>query len=349
MQAGDAHQLQIAGTGQPAGPGSTRMDHFWTQLGRRDRSLPAAFVGAGAFLVFALFGAPWVGLACALIAACVVAAVCWREASRLAEGDQFAAYVTSRGFSPRSSRVLLGDTPLLSAGYQRRHEHYMEGPLPGASGITGGVAHFTLETRVDKRDRRGRAIPVITPHEFTVVIADLPRAAYAFPGVYVMRRLPRLERGEWIGDERLTAGVLDNSQLASTAELWLRPGQDRELLTRLITPELQRWLFDTELDAGFEYEGGTLVVYSARRLTGRRDIATLLDLAGRVAVRLGEVGEPLSAVEAGPSKAPPTGVTALFPPPPPPTKPVVAVDPEPPASAEPIRRQARGSIPPPTG
>lgn len=349
MQQGrDANQLRIAGTGGPVDARSTRMDHFWAQLGRRDRSLPAAVVGAVAFLAFAVLGAPWVGFICVLLTLTIVIGICWRDATRLAQGDQFAAYVTTRGFSPRTSRVLLGDTPLLSAGYQRRHEHYMEGPLPGAAGLTGGVAHFTVDTRVDKRDRRGRAIPVITPHHFTVVIADLPRASHAFPGVYVMRRLPRLERGEWMGEERLTAGVLENAHLATSAELWLRPGQDRDLLTQLMTAELQRWLFDAEIDAGFEYESGTLVVYSARRLTTRRDIATLLDLAGRVAERLGEVGEPLSAVDTSPSKAPPVGVTALFPPPPPPTKPVVAADSAPPPAVEPIAGEARGSIPPPS-
>lgn len=349
-QAGGQRDVTVVGRRAPERVTSTRMLHVQRLCGARKYLLSTAIIGGGLFLLGSTTGNPLIALAPLVVVAAIALSLIWREATKLAASDFFAGYAIEHRFNYSQSMLLMAQTPMLAAGDRRRCEHYLEGELEGAGGAAVGIAHFVVETGEQKHDRRNRPISVFTPHDFTVAIVDLQRPASVFPGVYLERRSKLFSRHGWIAREQLTPATLEDADLAVHCELLVDRTQDRERLRAFLRADLQRALAQSLLRPGFEYVGGTLVVYAPGRLTRTDELDALIDLTARVARGLLTEGEPLRAVESIDSHAPPVGV-ATFPPPPPATKPRleptlrVATAPSPIVAQR--REDGRTSMPPP--
>lgn len=331
-------EVFVAGRPGPRREAGSRTQHM-QRLALSDGYVwPAALITGGLIVLGAILGRLTLALVAVAVVLCVLAVRLWREAGAEAERDALEAFANSRGFNFKPSMMLIASTPLLAAGDSRRCEHYMHGPLRGVEGTGVGIAQFVIQTRHHKYDRRKRPIAIDTPHSFTLAIVDLVRPAGAFAGVYLVRRPDARDRFDWLSKIELVPATLDHPPLAANCDLMLRPGQDREALRELMRVGLQRAVVESDLTAGFEYENGTLVVYSARRLRTSAELDALVALTGHVARSLIAAGEPLSVPENLTSMAPPTGVAA-FPPPPPATHPVLRVAPA----------SGGESVPPPLG
>jgi hypothetical protein len=343
-------EVLVIGRDAPVRVGATRMAHVGRLITLRRYAWSTVLVGAALFLAGSTTGDLLWAIVPLLLVLVVQGLRVWREAGRCAERDFFAGYATAHRFNYSERMMLVGATPLLAAGERRRCTHYIEGPLPEVDGTSVALAHFVVETQVNKYDRRKRPIPVLTPHSFTVAIVDLQRPAKTFPGVYVERRRPIRMRTDWLDRRGLLPVMLSDNELASDCELLVRQGQDLDRLRLLVDRVLESWLVGSSLKPGFEYQDGTLLLYAAGRLRTSAELDELLSLTSRVAGQLLNAGEPLKAVEPSHSHAPPSGVAA-FPAPPPATKPqvepilrsVVSAIPEPEVAPAPIRR----SVPPP--
>ncbi len=344
------HEVLVVGRRAPASATSTRLRHVKNLAGTRKYLWPAVFIGGGLFLLGSTTGNPLVALAPLLLVLIVLAVRLWREATRLAARDFFEGYALEHHLNYSARMMLLASTPLLGAGEKRRCEHFMEGELAGAGGAPLGIAHFVIETREDKHDRRNRPIAIFTPHDFTIAMVDLTRPAKSLPGIFLARKHGRLARHNWLDRKALLPATIEHERLASESELLVRPGFDRERLRALMRADLQKALADSTLSPGFEYDDGTLVVYAPHLLKRPEEIDGLIALAESIAERLLEVGEPLKAVDTTLSHGPPSGVAA-FPSPPPATKPHVEphlrVAPEPETERRAAPGYGRASVPPP--
>lgn len=343
-------EVMVVGRHAPTSAGQMRWHHMKRLFGARKYILPTALVGGALFLLGATSGNPVLALAPLLVVLGFALTLIWREASRMALDDFLAGYALEHHFNYTGQMGLVGATPLLAAGDRRRCEHYMEGPLHEIPGASIAMAHFVFEIQEKRNDRRNRPISVFRPHNFTIAVVEIPRAASALPGVFLSRRT-RLGNGhEWLGGSTLLPVPLSDRALESRAEMEIRAGVDRGRLLELMTPGFQAWLSELTLPVFCEYENGTLVVYAPRRLKLAGEFDALLAAAKRIAKQVSEAGEPLHAVGEADSAGPPHGVAA-FPAPPPATKPRVephlhvAPEPEPDQEAQPTYK--RVSTPPP--
>ncbi len=355
-----SREVFVARSAGPAGGVHSRAWHMRRLALSGDHLLPLVLIGGGLLVAGVVLGLIGVALVALLGLVVVVFVRIWRGAGAAAERDQLEAYAANRQLTYSASMMLIASTPLLAAGQSRRCEHYMHGHLRGVDGVDVGIAHFVVETREHKHDRRQRPIAIVTPHNFTLAIVELSRPAAAFKGVYLARRAAARERVDWLANLELVPATLEHAPLAANCDLLLRPGQDRDCLRELLRVGLQETIAASDLAAGFEYENGTLVVYSPRRLRSGAELDALVSLTGHVARSLMLVGEPLSVPQAISSKAPPTG-TAAFPPPPPARnpelEPLLRAAPDPTQPAQPYAADApptraagtrrRASMPPP--
>lgn len=340
-------EVMVAGYRAPETATTTRGKHLRKLMGARRYVLALAFIGGGLFLfAAALTGNAIVAIILPLVVLAIVIALVWREATRLAGRDFFAGYALDHRFNFSERMSLMEATPLLGAGDRRHCENYMEGPLEDVDGVAVGLSHYVYETRQDRSDRRNRPIAVYAPHDYTIAVADIPRAMRVFPGVFLSRRGGIFGRDEWLDRPSLQPVELESSELANRYQLLVRNNQDRGRLLELFKPSFQIWLGALPFQLYFEYSGGTLVVYVPKRLKDGRDLDTMLSATSWIARRLLAEGEPLHMVEE--SQPPPSGVDA-FPSPPPATKPhiepILRVAPEPVVVEEAYRR---ASMPPPT-
>lgn len=345
-------EVLVAGHKAPMTATSNRGRHLRKLAGTRKYIWSLALIGGGLFLLGASTGKVVYAVIPPLIVLGVVVALVWREATRLAARDFFAGYALDHHFNFSERMSLMESTPLLGAGDRRYCVNYMEGPLKDIDGVAVGLSHFVYETRETRSDRRRRPVTVFTPHHYTIAVVEIPRAMSVFPGVFLARRGGMFGRDDWLDRPSFTPIELESSDLAHRYELLVRRNQDRGRLLELFKPSFQVWLGDLPFQIFFEYNGGTLVVYVPKRLKEARDLDTMLSATSWIAQRILHEGEPLRAVAAQLSKAPPTGVDA-FPPPPPATKPEVESKTKTKlrAAPEPVVEPAytRASIPPPSG
>lgn len=342
---GVSREVLVAGRVVPSTASATRGKHARALLGSRRYALATGIFAAIVFVAGSATGRVWVAVCAPLAILAFAAWRVWREASKHSERDFFQGYALRHGFVYAERMALLETTPLLGAGDRRHCEHYMEGPLSEDGDLTVGIAHYIFETADQRRDRRNRPIQVYSPHPYTVCVVELPRAIRTYPGVFLARRGGIFGRDDHLDRPSLLPVELESSELMSKYELLTRSHQDRTRLMELFQPSFQTWLTTLPFAIYFEYSGGTLVVYTPKKLKDAHNLDTMLKVTDYIADRIVREGEPLRAVD---SKPPPNGIAA-FPPPPPPTKPEVESHPRIEAVPDPAPagEAARGSVPPP--
>ncbi|MFT4048705.1 MAG: hypothetical protein QM648_02575 [Solirubrobacterales bacterium] len=344
---GNRREVMVIGRHAPASASETRWDHIVNLAGARRYILPTAVIGGVLFLLGATTGNAIVAFVPLLIVVGISFALIWNEATAAALSDFLAGYALERQFDYSDQMGLIGATPLLAAGDRRRCEHYMEGSLDDADDVSVAMAHFIVETQEQRSDRRNRPISVFRPHDFTIAVVEIPRAATVLPGVFLGQAGGK---HKWLTDPKLIPAPVIDSALRGRSELWIRSDVDRSRLDELMASSFQTWLVAEPLKVLFEYDSGMLVVYVPRRLKSADDLDALLAATRRIAKQIGSSGEPLQAVAPIDSKAPPQGVAA-FPPPPPATKPRLeprlVVAPEVPIEEPSAPTYTRASTPPP--
>jgi hypothetical protein len=222
----------------------------------------------------------------------------WRKANKLAKRDFFAGFALTHGLTYTEKLVLMETTPLLGAGDRRHCTHYMEGPLSDdLPGIHAGLSHYKFETLEERDDSRRRAVPVYTPHEFTICVVELERAMTTFPGIFLTKRGGLFGEDSWLEIKNLKTVELESSALASRYKLLMRPNQDRTRLLELFQPSFQVWLSGIPIQIFFEFSGGTLVTYVPKRLNDLTSLEILLQSTAKIAKRILSEGEPLRAVD----------------------------------------------------
>jgi hypothetical protein len=311
----DSQRDLIVAGGIPGTAGATRGRHFKRILFSRDYIVRFTFIAGGLFLLAAATGNTRAALIAPLVAAAITLALAFNSAHRHSVYDFYEGFARAHGFSYTRNKIeLLAVTPLLGAGDRRCCEHYMEGPLSeDAAAMEAGLALYTYETRSDRSDRRGRVVEAWTPHRYTVCVVQFDDTVMtAFPGVFLTQRrglLGRFASDQWLDYGDLRPFELESSQLANNYELVMRPDQHRARLLELFQPSFQVWLAELPLDLCFELSGGTLVVYTNKRLTEAGSLEILLQATATIAERVLRESRPMR-----PKIVPPPGPPSVPPP-----------------------------------
>jgi hypothetical protein len=341
-----SREVLVAGRIVPSTASSTRGKHARALLGTRRYALATAIFAAIVFVAGSATGNVWFALFAPFVVLGIAMFLVWREASKHSQRDFFQGYALRHGFIYAERMSLLETTPLLGAGDRRHCEHYMEGPLSEDGDLTVGITHYIFETAAQRRDRRNRPIQVYTPNPYTICVVELTRAMTVYPGIFLSRRGGLFGgREDHLDRPSMLPVELESSELMSKYELLTRSHQDRTRLMELFQPSFQTWLTTLPFQIYFEYSGGTLVVYTPKKLKDAHSLDVMLKVTDYIADRIQREGEPLRAVD---SKPPPAGAGA-FPAPPPATKPDVEPTPRIEAVPDPapLREAGRGSVPPP--
>jgi hypothetical protein len=282
----------VAGSGGIAPPAvaSVPLDADDTRsahLGRLLRS--PVTISLGSVLVIACFvggtmaAGPLAGLGVAAAGVLLVFLIVWVLASGAAREDFFSHYAAARGLNRAPGRTTLPPTtPLLRKGDRRYAEEVMNGTLPG--GAAGAVGIYTYEIETTDSDGNDD-----TDHyRFTVVLHDIPSAAYKVSDVYCQRRegFRFMDSAEDVF-RRMQRLELESEALDKRYEVFYGAGDDANWMKQLFSPSFIVWLTErTPKDFAFEFSAGSLCVSVKGQCDSAAELDALCIAAGEVAKRL---------------------------------------------------------------
>jgi hypothetical protein len=202
-------------------------------------------------------------------------------------------YVQERGWAMPETMPLLGSTPLLRAGDDRRTKWGIDGTLAGGRFVCGFYEYETREQRTTTdSDGRSSTTTEIVKHPFTV--AMLPIASPEFRNL-TMGPASFLKLGARLGGlgDAMKRVELESSEFEGAYDLLVDESADDMALRQRFTPAVQMAFIERGVTKDrVELEGDVLLV--ARRGEPKTsDLGTVLDvLAEAVWIRAVLMEEP---------------------------------------------------------
>ncbi len=191
------------------------------------------------------------------------------------------AYATARGLAPVPSEEVRQAVPLLRKGYRRDLPEVFSGRLE--PGVEGQLALYTFFTPGSGQDSSE------TPHDFTVVITEIPETAESLPELLVWRKsgLRILEKVEDVFRRNHQRVQIENPTMVERYEVFVGKEQDPLEAFELLSSDLIGLLTGT-VPKGFAFElvDGQLCCYVARHLTDAGEIDRLVAVSAGVAGQL---------------------------------------------------------------
>lgn len=230
------------------------------------------YIGSLAGPLFAVIGL----LVFPVVIALIVLLVSRAKATR----TFFVAYATARGLAPATPEGIRGAVPLLRKGQRRKLPEVFSGRLePGVEGILALYTFYTPGSAEDASE---------TPHDFTVVVVEVPETAESIPELLVhkksgLRAFEKLEDAFRRGHRRVK---LENPAMVERYEVFVSDEYDPIQALELFSSDLVGLLTGT-VPKGFAFElvDGQFCGYVAKHLTDAQEIDQL------IAASAGAVGQ----------------------------------------------------------